>query len=260
MKDDLAAKASILIVDDNQANLVALDALLQPLGHRIVRARSGDEALKRLLDEDFALILMDVMMPGMDGFQTVALIKERKKTVSVPIIFVTAMAKEAEQITRGYAYGAVDYITKPFDSEILKAKVSVLVALHLQAERIIEQRALLLKQEHELMVQESARVAAQKESRAKDQFLAMVSHELRAPLHAILGWTEMLTNGRLNEEQTRRALETIQRNAKVQARLVEDLIDVSRIVAGKARLDMAEVALGDVVRAAVETVQRAADE
>ena len=139
MDEDLGtSRASILIVDDYPANLLALEALLAPLGHRIVKASSGDQALRCLLDEDFALILMDVMMPGMDGFQTVAMIKERKKTVSVPIIFVTAMAKEAEQISKGYAYGAVDYITKPFDSDILKAKVSVLVALHLQAERIIE--------------------------------------------------------------------------------------------------------------------------
>jgi signal transduction histidine kinase len=260
MDEDLGtSRASILLVDDYPANLLALEALLGPLGHRIVKASSGDEALKCLLDEDFALILMDVMMPGMDGFQTVAMIKERRKTVSVPIIFVTAMAKEAQQISKGYAYGAVDYITKPFDSEILKAKVSVLVALHLQAERIIEQRALLLKQEHQLMLEQVERAAAQKENRAKDQFLAMVSHELRTPLNAILGWTQMLTNGRLDEQETRRAIETIRRNAEVQARLVEDLLDISRIVAGKAKLEIKEIGLAAVVASAVETIRPAAD-
>ena len=112
-------QASILIVDDRAANRSALEAVLEPLGHRLVQARSGDEALKHLLSEDFALILMDVSMPGLDGFQTVALIKQRPATASVPIMFMSAIARELHFIEQGFLYGAVDYITKPFDPAIL---------------------------------------------------------------------------------------------------------------------------------------------
>lgn len=101
----------------------------------------GEEALRCLLRQEFALILMDVRMPDMDGFQTAALIKERPKMMDVPIIFVSAIAREAQDISRGYQYGAVDYLTKPFDPDLLRAKVSMLVALHLQAERIAVQRS-----------------------------------------------------------------------------------------------------------------------
>src|SRR3954465_83297 len=150
MDDADPSTASILLVDAVPANLVALTAVLEPLGHRLVTAPSGEDALRHLMDEDFALILMDVQMPKMDGFQTVAFIKQRPKTLNIPIIFVSAVSKELHHISRGYQYGAVDYITKPFDADILRAKVSVLVTLHLQAERILRQQALLLARRHEL--------------------------------------------------------------------------------------------------------------
>ncbi|HEY1586944.1 MAG TPA: response regulator, partial [Polyangia bacterium] len=214
---DLAeARASILLVDDVPANLLALEAVLEPLGHRLVKARSGEEALRHLMSEEFALVLMDVQMPDMDGFQTVALIKQRPKTVRIPIIFITAIAKEARHISAGYEYGAVDYITKPFDAEILRAKVSVLVSLHLQSERIVRQQALLAKRRRELEQKELQRNLAEAQNRMKDEFLAAISHELRAPLNVIVGWTDLLVSGALDEEKARRALATIQRNAMLQ--------------------------------------------
>jgi signal transduction histidine kinase len=253
------ANASILLVDDIPANLLALEAVLEPLGHRLVKARSGDEALRHLMQEEFALILMDVQMPDMDGFQTVALIKQRPKNVRIPVIFVTAIAKETEQISRGYQYGAVDYITKPFDMDILRAKAAVLVALHLQAERIVRQQALLLKRRHELEQQRLNREMAEQHSRMKDQFLAAISHELRTPLNVIVGWTDLLVAGGLDEHKIRGALEAIQRNAKLQQTLVDDLLDVSRMITGKLELEKEERRLLDIIEVAVQSARPEAE-
>jgi anti-anti-sigma factor len=124
-----ATRAGILIVDDRRANLVALEAVLEPLGRRVVTAESGEEALRRLFQEDFALILLDVQMPGMDGFETARLIRDRPRTRHVPIIFVTAISTAREHVFAGYAAGAVDYVLKPIDPALLRSKVSVFVEL-----------------------------------------------------------------------------------------------------------------------------------
>jgi CheY-like chemotaxis protein len=125
-----ASSPKILIVDDRPENLLALEAILQGLGHELVKAHSGEEALKRLLTEDFALILLDVQMPGMDGFETATHIKQRERTRDVPIVFLTAIDGEAHQAFRGYAAGAVDYLSKPFDPWVLRAKVGVFIELY----------------------------------------------------------------------------------------------------------------------------------
>jgi signal transduction histidine kinase len=138
--------ASILIVDDVQANLMAMEAVLQPLGQRIVCARSGQEALKALLDEEFAVILLDVTMPGMDGFETARLIRDRNKTRAVPIIFLTAMQANEQFILRAYERGAVDYLIKPFDPDIVRAKVSVFVELYLMREQVKQLAAVEARQ------------------------------------------------------------------------------------------------------------------
>jgi PAS domain S-box-containing protein len=123
-------QASILMVDDQQENLLALEAVLEPLGQRLVQARSGEEALGKLLKEEFALILLDVQMPNMDGFQTATFIKQREKTHHIPIIFLTALSKELHHMFRGYSAGAVDYVVKPFDPMVLRSKVQVFVDLY----------------------------------------------------------------------------------------------------------------------------------
>ena len=134
--------ASVLIVDDVPANLLTLEAVLQPLGQRVVTARSGQEALRALLDEEFAVILLDVTMPGMDGFETAELIRDRNKTRGIPIIFLTAMQGNEQFIHRAYERGAVDYMMKPFDPDILRAKVAVFVELFLMRERVKQVAAL----------------------------------------------------------------------------------------------------------------------
>ena len=125
----MVQKAKILLVDDRPENLLALEAILSALDQTLVRASSGEEALKALLTDDFAVILLDVQMPGMDGFETAAHIKRRERTRDIPIIFLTAINHGPHHTFRGYAAGAVDYISKPFDPWVLRAKVSVFVEL-----------------------------------------------------------------------------------------------------------------------------------
>ncbi|HVE12077.1 MAG TPA: ATP-binding protein [Elusimicrobiota bacterium] len=129
-------KVNILLVDDHEENLLALETVLEGLGDNLVRARSGKDALKRLLEEDFAVILLDVQMPEMDGFETAALIRERERSKHTPIIFLTAVSKGEMQVARGYTLGAVDYIFKPFVPEVLQAKVSVFVDLFKKTEQV----------------------------------------------------------------------------------------------------------------------------
>src|SRR5690242_19811968 len=139
----MVQKAKILLVDDRPENLLALEAILSALDQTLVRASSGEEALKALLTDDFAVILLDVQMPGMDGFETAAHIKRRERTRDIPIIFLTAINHGPHHTFRGYAAGAVDYISKPFDPWVLRAKVSVFVELYMKNCQLKEQAALL---------------------------------------------------------------------------------------------------------------------
>jgi CheY-like chemotaxis protein len=139
-------KAKILLVDDRAENIVALEAILSSLNQILVPARSGDAALKALLGDEFAVILLDVLMPGMDGFETAAHIKRRPRTRDVPIIFLTARNAEPDYAFRSYSAGAVDYIAKPFDPWVLRAKVSVFVDLYMKNRQLSEQAAMLRAQ------------------------------------------------------------------------------------------------------------------
>ena len=158
-------RASILIVDDRPENLLALEATLEPLGHELIRAHSGPEALRALLQHDIAVILLDVQMPGMNGFETVEIIKSRERTKHIPVIFLTAISKEDQYVFKGYEVGAVDYMFKPLQPDVLRSKVSVFVDLHLKNLRIREQDRRLreaaereLEQQHQLeRIESSAR-------------------------------------------------------------------------------------------------------
>jgi PAS domain S-box-containing protein len=382
-----APPARILMVDDHAPNLLALAAILDPLGQDLVQATSGEEALRHLLESDFALILMDVQMPGLDGIQTVKLIKERPRNRHIPIIFLTAIHKDPAYIFRGYKEGAVDYLLKPFDPEILRAKVSVFVDLWRKNELLKRQQAMLRARERMevekrgelrfraltdsmpqcvwaahrdgeiyycnrvwreyagesagmtffdavppeelddvrksyqaavaageslerqqrlrrkdgvwrwhlcrmvperdergrilgwictatdidrqkrieetnkvlLTSEKNARKQAEIANRTKDEFLATVSHELRTPLNAILGWTRMLRTGAVEPKALTRVLETIERNARAQTQLVEDILDVSRIIAGKLRVNIQKIDLHMVARGALDAVRPAAE-
>jgi len=162
------SRTKILMVDDRVENLLALEAILSVLDHDLVRANSGDEALKALLTDDFAVILLDVSMPGMDGLETATRIKHRERTRDVPIIFLTAFHGDPEHMFRGYSVGAVDYVSKPFDPWVLRAKVAVFVDLY-ERRRQLQEQARLLRRRLEgggadLTAELSGRLAAVEES------------------------------------------------------------------------------------------------
>jgi signal transduction histidine kinase len=307
---------SILLVDDRQENLLALEAALSYFGQNLIKANSGREALRLLLDQEFAVILLDVHMPEMDGFETAALIRERERSQNTPIIFLTAMHKGEGQVFRGYSLGAVDYIFKPFVPEILKAKVAVFIELYKKTEEIKRQAELLLEKNQELdqtnkaiiglnreieekndqlemrvqqrtaelaranaalqseiierqraeearmqllASEQKARAEAEAANHAKDEFLATVSHELRTPLTSILGWTRLLRIREPDPASLARGLETIERNAKSQAKLIEDILDVSRIISGKLRLEVHPTKVVPIIEMAIDAVRPAAE-
>ena len=217
----MVASAGVLIVDDRPDNLTALEASLAPLDVRITRAGSGAEALRSLLVEDFAVILLDVQMPDLDGFETARLIKERSRTRHIPIIFLTAISREIEHQLKGYSAGAVDYLAKPFDPEVLRSKVAVFVELYDQSRLISDQNALLAERLDERDRAEAAlsRHAAelQRSNAALDRLASAASADLLAPLHVLAGMLELVelrSGGSLDADGTllmerarRRALE-----------------------------------------------------
>jgi signal transduction histidine kinase len=280
------ARARILIVDDLPEKLLVYGTLLEDLDAQIVEAHSGTEALKRVLEGEFAVILLDVNMPDIDGLETANLVRRHKNGRHTPIIFITSYADEM-QTARGYELGAVDYILSPVIASVLRTKVRVFVDLYearaalarsnqeLES-RVTERTAELQKSNERLQgeIAERLRAEAEREallarekvlraeaeelSRLKDEFLATMSHELRTPLNAIFGWITLLRTGRLDEASQERGLETIERNARAQKRLIEDLLDVSRIVTGKVALELVTVDPRRVVEAALETMHPAA--
>ncbi|HEY8747142.1 MAG TPA: response regulator [Tepidisphaeraceae bacterium] len=408
------SKPNILLVDDKPDKLLALEVVLSDLDVNLVRASSGREALRYLLRDEFAVILLDVNMPSMDGFETAALIRQRRSSRDTPIIFITAFADEMH-MARGYSVGAVDYILAPVIPEILRTKVRVLVDLYRQRQQLEVQAELQRRRAGQLQrlaaaslainssrslhgllktVADSARdaigahqaitlflpasaartpkseavgsfsdkyaqwrdrplrldvcaetqvarspvavrltqaqlerhpdweivrdlevppihgmmaaplvsagsrslgliyvsdkeqgefteddeailtqlaqmasiaientlYAEERESnRLKDEFLATLSHELRTPLNAILGWTQMLRTGPAAAADIAHGLEVIERNVKAQSRLIEDLLDVSRITTGKLRLTVRKMELASVIRGAIDSARPAAE-
>jgi signal transduction histidine kinase len=191
--------ASILLVDDRPENLLALEGVLAPLGHRLVRAGSGEEALRHLLRDEHDLIVLDVQMPGMDGFETARHIRSRPRNAQVPIIFLTAISREQEHQLAGYDVGAVDYVAKPFDPDVLRAKVGVLVERS-QLRRTVERQAALLAQRLEERDRAQAALARQthelERSNAElERFAGAVAVALRDPLLTTAGFLDLLRTG-----------------------------------------------------------------
>jgi PAS domain S-box-containing protein len=375
---------NILLVDDQPNNLLALESILNDSGQNLVRAESGKKALKHLLEMEFAVILLDVQMPEMDGFETATLVRQRERSRDTPIIFLTALSRSETNVFRGYELGAVDYIFKPFHPEILRSKVNVFVELFRRREalkrqthelaRLSKQSQLILDNVAEgvfgvdregkatfvnpaaaqmisravdvivgsdihalihpvfpgvatcdpthcglyqaifneapseevedtfyrengtnfpveftatamrdddstmlglvitfrdITEKRAAMTAAEAErryreaeaqNRAKDNFLATLSHELRTPMTSILGWVQFLRTGHFSDEELQEALETIESSARLQARLIDDMLDVSRIVLGKFQVDLRPTRMSEIVDAAITTVRPAAQE
>ena len=241
MTSDESLKAKILLVDDVPGKLLAVSAVLESLEQTVVTCNSGQEALRRLLVDDFAVILLDVNMPGLDGFETAALIRQRKRSEHTPIIFLTAFPDDT-YAERGYSLGAVDYILTPAAPEILRTKVSVFVDLYHKTEQIKRQadERVLLAQEH------AARIAAERANLAKSQFLTNISHELRTPMTAIIGMTDLALTEDLSP-QVREYLAAVGTNAHLLLELLNEILDLSKLEAGKLALESAPFLLRQIV-------------
>jgi signal transduction histidine kinase len=262
----------ILVVDDNQANLVAIEAALSPLGRQLVLAHSGIEALGKLLEQDFALIILDVAMPGMDGFETAKMVRARDKNRATPIIFVTGMSWQDDAVIRGYELGAFDFLMKPIRPEVLRAKASVFVQLQ---ERTIElkakadelreaqtrahEREMLAQRrrfEAEVMERQMAQLA--ETDRRKDEFLAILAHELRNPLQPLQTAVEVLEHDP-DKPVPARIRAIVQRQVHHITRMVDDLLDVARFTAGKLELRRELVTIEDIVEESVTSCRGVID-
>ena len=244
-------RVNILLVDDQPANLVALEAMLEDLGQNLVRAESGREALKRLLNDDFAVILLDVKMPEMDGFETAELIRQRDRSRHTPILFLTAADTSQTQAVRGYAVGAVDYLIKPVVPEFVRSKVAVFVELAKKNELLRRQAALLAQSEQAALELAETRAELVRElehkNRELESFSYAVSHDLRAPLRRIDSFSRAIleSQGRRLDDEGRKFLSRVREASQQMAQLIDDVLYLSRVTRSDLRdqdVDLSEVA------------------
>jgi signal transduction histidine kinase len=262
----------ILVVDDNDTNLVAIEAALAALGRKLVTARSGVEALARLLEQDFALIVLDVAMPGMDGFETARLVRSRARNRATPIIFITGMSWQDDAILRGYELGAFDFLIKPIRPEVLRAKAGVFITLqertielHDKAEQLRasqsrshERELQMQRKRFEAEVLERQMKQMAEDDRRKDEFLAILAHELRNPLQPLQTAVELIEHEAAKPVPERvRAI--IRRQVHHIGRLVDDLLDVARFQTGKLELRRERVTLSSMVEEAIAATKHSAD-
>jgi signal transduction histidine kinase len=251
-----ASPTKLLIVDDLPENLQALDALIRGPGREVHSAASGEEALALLLQHDFALAILDVQMPGMDGFELAELMRGTAKTRHIPIVFVTAAGKELNYSFKGYEAGAVDVLYKPLDPCAVKSKVEVFVALHQQRDAMRRQVEAL---EQARRRQEETQAQLQHALRMRDEFMSMVSHEMRTPLNTLYLETQLrkiqLDRGNMaafGPEQLRRMIWRDDRQIQNIVRLIDDMLDVSRIRSGKLSLRWGSVELAGLLGRVVQ--------
>ncbi|MDQ3775177.1 MAG: response regulator [Pseudomonadota bacterium] len=256
---EFEGKVNVLLVDDQAEGLLALEAMLEPLGQNLVMARSGREALRRLLSHEFAVILLDVQMPGMDGFETAGLIRQRERTRYTPIIFLTAGHKTEAQVFRGYAVGAVDYLFKPIDPEILRSKVLTFVELAKKTELVRKQTEQLVQREREarhlLAELEQKNCDLKAANQELEAFSHSVSHDLRAPLRHIDGFASLLASylEASLDEKGRQYLTKISGAARQMGELIDDLLTFSRL--GRTELRRTRVGLRDLVEDVLQTLE-----
>ncbi len=236
----MAEKFKILIVDDRQENLVALEKLLDSPDIEFVRALSGNEALKLTLHHEFALAIIDVQMPDMDGYETVELMRSAKRTKYLPIIFVSAIYQDEFHVKKGIASGAVDFISKPIVPEILTGKVKVFIELYQQQQQLSQ----LLKEKELINIQlQEAIEKAEQATHTKSMFLANMSHEIRTPLNGIMGLAEIMAKTKLGAEQ-KSFLKLIQLSGENLLAIINDILDFSKIEARQIKIEETVFSLG----------------
>lgn len=285
-------KANILLVDDMPARLLTYEAILGSLDQNLVRAQSGGEALTKLLEMEVATILLDVSMPGMDGFETAAMIRGHPRSAKTPIIFVTGVHLTEIDRLRGYEMGAVDYVSVPVMPEILRGKVQVLVQLYLQRRELtrlnetmaaanvelaaahaalktentreLHQLNRTLERANEQLLAEvaerkRAQTLLQEEVKRKDDFLAILAHELRNPLSAMHNGVQLLHATNLSAERMAWVRDLLDRQITHLTRLIDDLLDVRRITSGRIQLKREALDLEAVIQQSIETVRPLVD-
>lgn len=235
----------ILIVDDKPENLVALETILKDFDVRVIKANSGNEALAKTIDYDFALALIDVQMPEMDGFETVKLMRQVEKTKFLPVIFLSAIYSEDHFLIQGIETGAVDFIIKPFNTRILQGKVKVFLELYEQKKKLeleIEQRKItesFLRDTEKLLIQ--AKKKAEESDSLKTAFLANMSHEIRTPLTTIVGFAGLLTEKEVSPIEKKQYSEFISKSSESLITIINDILDVAKIEAGQLKTDIEPV-------------------
>lgn len=256
-------EANLLIVDDLPENLLALDALLKGPGIHVHQAESAEQALELLLRHEFALAILDVQMPGMDGFQLAELMRSTARTKQIPIVFVSAAGRELNYAFKGYESGAVDFMQKPLDTHAVRSKVSVFVDLYRNRKRLARQLEQLerSRREQEVLLDElrSTKVELENAVRMRDDFMSIVSHELKTPLNTLILEVQLrkLQLGRKNfaafsEDKLQQMVDKDERQIQSLIRLIDDMLDVSRIRTGKLSIRPTQVDLGKLVASVVE--------
>ncbi|WP_295472998.1 hybrid sensor histidine kinase/response regulator [uncultured Pseudomonas sp.] len=251
-------KAKLLIVDDLPENLLALEALIKREDRTVYQALSADEALSLLLQHEFALAILDVQMPGMNGFELAEMMRSTEKTKHIPIVFVTAAGREMNYAFKGYESGAVDFLHKPLDIHAVKSKVNVFVELYRQrkAMKLQVEELERSRQEQQVLLEQLQATQAdlQRAVRMRDDFMSIVSHEVRTPLNGLILETQLrkLHLAKNNEsafslDKIRSMVERDERQIQSLIRLIEDMLDVSRIRTGKLSIRTSAFDLSELV-------------
>lgn len=243
-------KTKILIVDDYKENIAALSQLIASDDVQVFSAPNADHALELITEHDFGLALLDVQMPVVSGFDLAKIIRGVKKFRSLPIIFVTAHQQDSAVVFEGYQSGAVDLLFKPLDPNMVRSKVRIFVEL-------AQQRQLLQSHVREL---ERLRLEAEAANIAKSQFLANMSHEIRTPLAAVMGFAELIARGSSTKEENEECIEAVRRNGKLLLRLIDDILDLSKIEANRLELEQTEFDLSEVLHDIQSTLSFRAQE
>ncbi|AYB35080.1 ATP-binding protein [Chryseolinea soli] len=268
----MGGKVTILIVDDKEENIFALEKLLEKPDRSFLTAKSGKDGLTIALKNIPDLVILDVHMPEMDGFEVAQVLKSNKKTKEIPVIFTSAEKKERHSIMKGFEEGAVDYLSKPLDPDVTRAKVSAQLKIQQQKKELVEKNISLenaemrinqLNQElqRNLVELEISKQQVEHASRLKSEFISTMSHELRTPLNAIIGFSELLVDKKVGEINSRQEqyLEDILRSGNHLLRLINDILDLSKIEAGKMEILLEPCGVKEVMEEVCSVIKSLAD-